>query len=724
MEIAIGIVTVILCIVLMTFAALLLASRSRSDDNSLLNSFIPLLFTMVLWAIVNFAAGYSNFIEVGTLLNRIVMALSVITFAQLLWFSCLFSIKSVRPIYGVYIAGAAITLSVFSLTPYVVAGVHAIDGVVAIDFGNGAPIYFVCILAMLLATMMVLLKGYISARKKTHHGVMFGAVAATAFLTVLTNAVLPVALGDYRFTSVGPLFGFILIAAVGYATIKHNLFDIKLAAIRSVAYGLLLLTLAGIYYAIAFFISIVIFHGEVSNSFSLSPLNILLALMLAFLFQPLKRFFDKLTNKLFYKEIYDSEEFFANLNHLIRSATSLNLLLKRSVELLSTTFKAETVAFFVYRNETRLTPVGSDGYKKMPLEDVHAFDGLRKPVYVDDSSLSTQLRRIMVSHRLAIAVPLYLNEKLIGLMCLGEHRVSHYTRRDLRVLRVAAGEIVVGVQNMLAIQEIRDLNENLQQRIDAATKELRRSNAQLQRLDEAKDEFISMASHQLRTPLTSIKGYIDMILDGDAGEVTPMQKKFLSEAFLSSERMVFLINDFLNVSRLQTGKFIIEKRPTDLAKVVEEELDSLQINASGRGLSFQLKTTKSVPKLLMIDEAKIRQVIMNFADNALYYSRESSVIKVTLTVVGDSVEMTVKDNGIGVPKAEQASLFSKFFRATNARKQRPDGTGVGLYLAKRVVAGHGGKILFSSIEGKGSTFGFSLPIEKLRVRDNADKLDN
>src|SRR5690606_26533440 len=113
----------------------------------------------------------------------------------------------------------------------------------------------------------------------------------------------------------------------------------------------------------------------------------------------------------------------------------------------------------------------------------------------------------------------------------GEHRTSRYSQRDLRVLETIAGELVIAIQNALSVQEVRDLNANLQQRIDSATKELRASNAQLQKLDEAKDEFISMASHQLRTPLTSIKGYISMMLEGDLGELTAQQKHTLREEF-------------------------------------------------------------------------------------------------------------------------------------------------------------------------------------------------
>jgi len=117
---------------------------------------------------------------------------------------------------------------------------------------------------------------------------------------------------------------------------------------------------------------------------------------------------------------------------------------------------------------------------------------------------------------------------------------------------------------------------------------------------------------------------------------------------------------------------------------------------------------------MQLDENKIQQVIMNFSDNAIYYSKENSTIKIKLEIVGDNVEFTVKDTGIGVPKDEQDQLFNKFFRATNARKQRPDGTGVGLFLAKKVIDAHDGQIIFHSTEGKGSTFGFRLPLPKIK----------
>ncbi len=258
-----------------------------------------------------------------------------------------------------------------------------------------------------------------------------------------------------------------------------------------------------------------------------------------------------------------------------------------------------------------------------------------------------------------------------------------------------------------------DEQSDPQRQIEVTTAELRKANDKLRQLDATKDEFVSMASHQLRTPLTSIKGYISMVLEGDAGKISADQRRLLTEAFTSSERMVRLIGDFLNVSRLQNGKFMIDRSmPVDLAKVVMQEVANVREIADARGIGIAYHQPSHYP-VIFIDEDKIRQVIMNFLDNAIFYSGDSKSMSVRLYISEGSAVFEVIDKGIGVPLAAQKQLFTKFFRADNAQKQRPDGTGVGLYLAKQVIAGHGGKVIFKSADGQGSTFGFRLPIKKL-----------
>ena len=520
--------------------------------------------------------------------------------------------------------------------------------------------------------------------------------------------------GNYSLIAYGPLFAFVTSAGIFYVIARHGLFDIRFTVIRTASYILTLATLGAVYLFIAYVIFNVLL-GQTSSSSQL-VFNLVLTVLLALLFQHVKQFFDRWTNKIFYRNTYNTEEVFSRLNKLLTSSIDLRKLLTKSAEYLSMELKARDAFFFVHRNEKGIQ-AGTDGHRRISVADAHWLD-----VYVKDhdwprvlkgfgGERNDPLQRLMSSYRLYLIVPLVQNNQVIGYMCLGEHQKSGYTNRDIKLLSTLSDEMTIAIQNSLSLEEVKDLNANLEQRIESATRELRASNAQLHKLDEAKDEFISMASHQLRTPLTSIKGYISMLMDGDVGEVSKEQKHLLSEVFISSERMVRLIGDFLNVSRLQTGKFVIDKHPIDLAKIVDQEVDSLETNAASRGLTFIYKKPKNIPQL-MLDENKIQQVIMNFCDNAIYYSKDNSKIKIALELVGDSVEFTVIDTGIGVPADQQEQLFNKFFRATNARQQRPDGTGVGLFLAKKVIDAHDGEIIFKSKEGKGSIFGFRLPVPK------------
>lgn len=249
--------------------------------------------------------------------------------------------------------------------------------------------------------------------------------------------------------------------------------------------------------------------------------------------------------------------------------------------------------------------------------------------------------------------------------------------------------------------------------------QLKKSNSKLRLLDRTKDDFISMASHQLRTPLTSVKGYVSMVLDGDAGKVNELQKKLLNQSFLSSQRMVYLISDLLNVSRLRTGKFVIEPIESNLADVIESEVEQLQETAKGRELTLAYRKPEHFPTLL-VDETKLRQVIMNFIDNAIYYTASGGHITINLVDKPDSIEFTVVDDGMGVPKQEQHHLFNKFYRAHNAKRARPDGTGLGLFMAKKVIIAQGGAVIFKSQEDKGSTFGFTFPKKQLKSKGSQD----
>lgn len=531
------------------------------------------------------------------------------------------------------------------------------------------------------------------------------------------NLLLP-GLGNYDLIWVGPLGLFVFVPIVYFDIAKHHLFDLKSAVVRTVAYVFSLTTLSLVYFALAYLASLTLFDGSVSTDVSVSPLNIVLALVLAFIFQPIKEFFDRFTNRLFYRDRYDTDEFIENLGKALTSTTVLADVLRNAAIEIATTLKSSSASFMVYHENgaevisDRLRSVHLTQNDCNELKNILGDNLIGSVIIIDFKSKAAKYKKIsrfVFGKNTALA--LSLGED-IGYLFLGEQKTGSFSKRDIHVLETVANELVIAIHNARSVEEVQDLNTGLKKRIDEATRELRLTNRKLMELDKTKDEFISMASHQLRTPLTSVKGYISMVLEGDVGKISADQRKLLEEAFASSERMVHLIGDFLNVSRLQTGKFVLEKRLTDTGSMIEEEVESMRQMGQLHGIRIDYRRPKTSPQLY-IDDGKLRQVIMNFIDNAIYYSPEKASIKVSSSVEDGDLLFTVKDSGIGVPAEAQARLFTKFFRAENARTQRPDGTGVGLFLAKKVILEHGGSLVFESTEGKGSIFGFRLPIKKL-----------
>jgi len=703
---------------------IILIARSGLKDR-INRSFLYFLIAFAAWGAANYISNITTFPhDVILWLNRGLFVVSAIGLFSLLVFIGRVTYQKSSTLFKSVTITAVLLAVIASLMPWTVSNVYidtsSAASVVGVDFGLLAIFYFLVVVYISALILYRLANGtrQRASRERSKAKVLFLSIGIAIATILVTNVLIPVAWSNFSFTMTGLFAGMFIIVGVSYGIVRHGMFDIKRAAVRSVTYSLVLATLAFSYFILAFLLSTL--FGNVFMTTGQAVSGVVISLTLALIFQPVRKFFDRVTNRIFYKDDYSSDDFFASLNRTLVSTTDLKTLLLRVSNQIAQTLKSEQAFFFVQTLDNRHVSVGTEPHTKFPSSDAKALEEYLKanPGILQTSMLNKhaeQIKRMLLSYKIELVMPLSQGGTMIGVLCLGDHLTSTYNVRDLKVLNTVSDEVTIAIQNALSVQEVKDLNAHLEQRIDSATKELRASNAQLQKLDEAKDEFISMASHQLRTPLTSIKGYVSMLMEGDVGKVSPEQKHLLSEAFISSERMVRLIGDFLNVSRLQTGKFIIDKHPVDLSKIVAQEIESLQPNAAARGMSFIYKQPKNFP-LLDLDENKIQQVIMNFSDNAIYYSKDNSKIKLELTVEKNYVELLVKDTGIGVPAAEKQQLFNKFFRATNARKQRPDGTGVGLFLAKKVIDAHDGKIIFESKEGKGSTFGFRLPLKKIKDR--------
>lgn len=232
-------------------------------------------------------------------------------------------------------------------------------------------------------------------------------------------------------------------------------------------------------------------------------------------------------------------------------------------------------------------------------------------------------------------------------------------------------------------------------------------------VEKLKSEFVSIAAHQLRTPLTSIKWIITSLLAGDFGALNPDQQEYLQKTDTSNERMINLVDDLLNLSRIEEGRYIQTKDLFSLEELIDKSIENAKIKLQKKNLELSFEKIEGVPQVLA-DKEKIRLVVQNLIENAANYSLTGGKIVVTLEEdqTKNEVVFSVQDNGIGIPDDQKSRIFTKFFRAENAVHAETVGSGLGLFINKNIIESHGGRIWFESENDKGTVFSFALPLGK------------
>jgi PAS domain S-box-containing protein len=243
---------------------------------------------------------------------------------------------------------------------------------------------------------------------------------------------------------------------------------------------------------------------------------------------------------------------------------------------------------------------------------------------------------------------------------------------------------------------------------EEAQKALSEQNERLRELDRLKDEFIALVSHELRTPLTSIHGYLELLLDGGAGDLSEDQQRFLTVVERNSKRLMQLVGDLLFMAQVEAGKLALELEEVELRELVGECLEAARPIADDRGIEL-VAEVEETPSMLG-DRSRLTQVLDNLISNALKFTPRSGRVSVRVSLAGDDVLVEVEDTGVGIPADEQERLFERFFRSSKASEQAIPGTGLGLTIAKAIVERHEGSITIESTEGVGTTVRVRLPV--------------
>lgn len=256
--------------------------------------------------------------------------------------------------------------------------------------------------------------------------------------------------------------------------------------------------------------------------------------------------------------------------------------------------------------------------------------------------------------------------------------------------------------------EFEELGESFNKMIDQLKEQREREKT----ITQMKSEFISIAAHQLRTPLSAIKWTLKMMMDEDIGRITREQKDFLQQGYETNEHMIRLVNDLLDVTRIEEGRFGYNFSYASLDDLARDVVKSFSATAQKKNVLLGFIEPKEKFPKVKIDPEKIKLAMENLLDNAVNYTPAGGKVTVSIEKERDFIKIAVKDTGIGIPAHQKDRLFTKFFRGDNVIRMQTEGSGLGLFIAKNIIKRHGGKIWADSEQGKGSVFCFTVPIEE------------
>ena len=542
---------------------------------------------------------------------------------------------------------------------------------------------------------------------------IFGTFSLMVISTVTLVLIFKTAAGIF----LGPIFPVILTASVAFAIMRHQFLDIKPIIIRAVSFLVILFAFAIIY---AFLLTILLkkFNWLELNR---SAIAVFIALnTIAMLsFQMLDRILRRFTNRLFFKGRYNQDKLLAEVTRIMAEIIELDDLIASIASALIREMRISKLAFLLVENH-KITELKGKGYddsfeSRQELEILfhNPFTSIIDKRVVFDDLTEGELKEMFRKHDISIAVPVKVENNEVALLIAGSKLSGEpYSTRDVDFLSVVASETGIAIQNAKAFAEIKKFSKELEKKVEERTQALKkvqeRELAKANEVSRLKDEFVFIAAHELRTPVTVIKGFLEL--------VSPSIKRFpkdvqhhLNAITLASNNLNQLINDLLETARSESGELKIAVEPVDVAQLIKTVIVDAQSLADEKKVKIEARLTEALPKI-MADPIKVREILANLLSNAIKYNREGGNVNITALRQEETFIIEVHDTGYGIPKVDQEKIFQKFSRVPTKETRAVLGTGLGLFISRMLVEKMGGKISFSSTPGKGTTFAFSLPI--------------
>lgn len=623
---------------------------------------------------------------------------------------------------------AAVVMTL-TLTPLIFSDFKSINEKDQIIIGPAMPVFVAFVSICSLAAIATLIKKIYRSKGIERKQLVFILMGILLMLglIILTIMVPIIFFKNDSFLPFAPIYVFLFLAMTAYSIIRYKFMSIRLILARSFVYILM------IFFVSAIGSTIIISLGQyLTNVYGINQfITIVIASILIVTFlEPLKKFFSRLTEKLFYKSKIDYEAVLKFLSEIINEEVELSLLVERYTRTIVKKIKISNAVLwlpvgdkiFIPSNEYQRDKKSSKRKYKITPNLINILSLKKNPLLLDeykfllndknDEGEKNEIIKIIDTFEKidsSLLLPIFNKNNLTAILALGNKLSGElYSKEDSDFLEVIAPQLGAALEKARLYQEAKEFNIKLQREIEKATTDLKAANTKLKDLDQAKSEFMSIASHQLRTPLAGILGYLSMIKDGDYGKTNPEQEPVIKDVLDATQRLIRMVNIFLNVTRIEAGRFVMNYTTVPFADVIEAMYKELKPTADKKKVTL-IYEKKPLPEV-EVDADKIKDVLLNLIDNAIKYS-PSGTVTISAEAADKTVHFMVKDTGVGIAKGEAVNLFNKFVRGSEIARVEPNGSGLGLFIAKKITEGHGGRIWAESEgEGKGTTFNVEIPI--------------
>ena len=575
--------------------------------------------------------------------------------------------------------------------------------------GIGMPFFVIFVALTIGSSIFILFKKIKNSSGIERHQlklIILGVISMPG-LILFTNVIPILVFRSNLLVPLTPLLTLSFLSITAYAIVRHRFLDIRLVIARSVSYSMLIVFF-GVLYAFLFATLASIFTIQNIEAETVT-ISAILALLMAFSFQTVKRVIEKYTDHYLYRDRYSTSGLLYDLTLIMASTLKFEDLSHEFLKTLITQMRVETGAI-ILADENGIYDVAHEGYDKTPEYKETGIMTLIKEskLLVFDELPDGPLKEAMSELGVYVAMNISTAGEQIGLLTLGQKLSGDiYNEDDIRVIEIIVPEVAVAIKNALAYDEISKFNITLKQEVDQATADLRKANDKLRELDKLKDEFVSMASHELRTPMTAVKNYLWLALDKLA-KTNPEVSDYLNIASTSTNRLLRLVEDMLTISRIEGKRLILTQENVNMNQLLKEVFNEVKINGEQRKLKMILDLDGK-NFMTFGDKEKLREVVQNILGNAIKFTPEGGEVKISLNEENNQVVAAIFNSGTYISPEDRKKLFEKFRRLKESEEHAVQGSGLGLYITKQIIEMHKGKIGVESEQNKGTTFIIYLP---------------